>query len=121
MLKGFFDAFPQDLVDAAIVDGCSRIGAIFRVVLPITAGSVGAISVVAFLWAWNEFFAPFLFLHYDELKPITVGLYYFVGDELTYWNRMSAAGIYAVIPSLTFFLIAQKYIIKGLTEGALKY
>ena len=121
LLKGFFDAFPRDLIDAAIVDGCSRTGTIFRVVLPITAGSVGAISVVAFLWAWNEFFAPYLFIHYDELKPITVGLYYFVGDELTYWNRMSAAGIYAVIPSLTFFLLAQKYIIKGLTEGALKY
>ncbi|HEY63550.1 MAG TPA: carbohydrate ABC transporter permease [Caldilineae bacterium] len=121
LLKGFFDAFPRDLIDAAIVDGCSRTGTIFRVVLPITAGSVGAISVVAFLWAWNEFFAPYLFIHYDELKPITVGLYYFVGDEVTYWNRMCAAGIYAVVPSLAFFLIAQRYIIKGLTEGALKY
>jgi ABC-type glycerol-3-phosphate transport system permease component len=74
-----------------------------------------------FLWAWNEFFAPYLFLHYDELKPITVGLYYFVGDELTYWNRMSAAGIYAVVPSLLFFLLAQRYIVRGLTAGALKY
>ena len=55
-----------------------------------------------------------------ELKPITVGLYFFVGDEVTYWNRMSAAGIYAVVPSLIFFLIAQKYIVKGMTAGALK-
>jgi ABC-type glycerol-3-phosphate transport system permease component len=47
-------------------------------------------------------------------------LYYFVGDELTYWNRMSAAGIYAVVPSLLFFLLAQKYIVKGMTSGALK-
>lgn len=121
LLKGFFDAFPRDLIDAAIVDGCTRTGALLRIVLPVTASSIGAISVIAFLWAWNEFFAPFLFIHYDELKPITVGLYYFVGDELTYWNRMCAAGIYAVIPSLVFFLLAQKYIVKGLTEGALKY
>jgi multiple sugar transport system permease protein len=121
LLKGFFDTFPRDLIDAATVDGCSRTGIIFRIVLPITAGGVGAVAVVSFLWAWNEFFAPFLFLHYDELKPITVGLYYFVGDELTHWNRMSAAGIYAVIPSLAFFLLAQRYIVRGLTAGALKY
>ena len=121
LLKGFFDAFPRDLIDSAIVDGCSRTGAILRIVLPVSATGVYAIAVVAFMWAWNEFFAPFLFINYDELKPITVGLYYFVGDEYTYWNRMCAAGIYAVMPSLTFFLLAQKYIVKGLTAGALKY
>ncbi len=121
LLKGFFDQFPRALIDSAIVDGCSRTSAIFRIVIPVAATGVYAIAVVAFMWAWNEFFAPFLFIHYDELKPITVGLYYFVGDEYTYWNRMSAAGIYAVIPSLLFFLLAQKYIVRGLTSGALKY
>lgn len=121
LLKGFFDSFPRDLTDAAIADGCSRTGAIIRIVFPVAATSIGAIAVIGFLWAWNEFFAPFLFISYDELKPITVGIYYFVGDEYAYWNRMCAAGIYAVIPSLLFFLLAQKYIVKGLTSGALKY
>lgn len=120
LLKGFFDAFPRDLIDSAIVDGCTRTSTIFRIVVPVSATGVCAIAVVAFMWAWNEFFAPYLFLHYDELKPITVGLYFFVGDELTYWNRMCAAGIYAVIPSMLFFLLAQKYIVKGMTAGALK-
>jgi len=120
LLKGFFDSFPKDLIESAIVDGCSRTGTIFRIVVPVTATGIGAIAVVAFMWAWNEFFAPFLFLHYDELKPITVGLYFFVGDEVTYWNRMSAAGIFAVVPSLVFFLAAQKYIVKGMTAGAVK-
>jgi ABC-type glycerol-3-phosphate transport system permease component len=121
LLKGFFDQFPRSLIDSAVVDGCSRTSAIFRIVIPVAATGVYAIAVVAFMWAWNEFFAPFLFIHYDELKPITVGLYYFVGDEYTYYNRMCAAGIYAVIPSLLFFLLAQKYIVRGLTSGALKY
>ena len=93
---------------------------LFRIVVPVTATGIGAIAVVAFMWAWNEFFAPYLFIHYDELKPITVGLYFFVGDEVTYWNRMSAAGIFAVVPSLIFFLAAQKYIVKGMTAGAVK-
>ena len=120
LLKGFFDSFPRDLIESAIVDGCTRTSTIFRIVVPVAATGIGAIAVVAFMWAWNEFFAPFLFTHYDELKPITVGLYFFVGDEITYWNRMSAGGIYAVVPSLIFFLLAQKYIVKGMTAGALK-
>ncbi len=120
LLKGFFDSFPKDLIESAIVDGCTRTGTIFRIVVPVAATGIGAIAVVGFMWAWNEFFAPYLFIHYDELKPITVGIYFFVGDELTYWNRMCAAGIYAVVPSLFFFLLAQKYIVKGMTAGALK-
>lgn len=121
ILKGFFDAFPRELVDASLVDGTSRTGAIFRVVLPVAATSIFATAIIAFMWAWNMFFAPYLFIHSDELKPITVGIYYFVGDELIYWNYICAGGIYTIIPSLTFFLLAQKYIVKGLTAGALKY
>jgi multiple sugar transport system permease protein len=121
ILKGFFDAFPRELIESALVDGCSRTGAIFRIVLPVAATGIFAAAVISFMWSWNEFFAPYLFIHSDELKPITVGIYYFVGDELVYWNFMCAGGIYAIIPSLLFFLLAQRYIVRGLTAGALKY
>lgn len=121
LLKGFFDSFPHELIESSIVDGCSRTGSLFRIVLPVAATGICAIAVVSFMWAWNEFFAPFLFIHYDALKPITTGVFFFVGDEITHWNRMSAAAIYAIIPSLIFFLVVQKYIVKGLTAGALKY
>jgi DHA1 family tetracycline resistance protein-like MFS transporter len=94
--------------------------ALILAMLGVGLANAPLIAVVAFMWAWNEFFAPYLFIHYDELKPITVGLYFFVGDEVTYWNRMSAAGIFAVVPSLIFFLMAQKYIVKGMTAGAVK-
>lgn len=121
LLKGFFDDFPSELIDAAVIDGCSRTGALFRVVLPVAAPAVMAVAVIAFMWTWNEFLAPFLFINTDDLKPITVGIYYFVGDEFTYWNRMSAAGVITVIPSITFFVLAQRYIVRGLTTGALKH
>ncbi|MBS1251258.1 MAG: Inner membrane ABC transporter permease protein YcjP [Anaerolineales bacterium] len=121
MLKGFFDEFPHELLDAAAIDGCSRTGALFRIVLPVAAPAVMAVAVIAFMWTWNEFLAPFLFINTDDLKPLTVGIYYFVGDEFTYWNRMSAAGVITVIPSITFFVLAQRYIVKGLTSGALKH
>lgn len=117
MLKSFFDSFPQDLIDAALIDGASRLGALIKVVLPVIANGIAAVAIIAFLWTWIEFLAPFLFLNTDNLKPITVGLYYFVGDETTYWNTLSAGAILAIIPGIIFFMFAQKYIISGLTAG----
>lgn len=120
ILKSFFDAFPHELMDAALIDGCSRIGVLFKIVLPGVATGIAAVAIISFLWTWQEFLAPYLFLNSDFNKPITVGVYYFVGDELTYWNTISAAAIFASIPGIIFFLIAQKYIIKGLTMGGVK-
>lgn len=110
LLKGFFDDFPRELIDAAAIDGASRTGILLRIVLPITLPAIMAVAVISFMWTWNEFLAPYLFINTDELKPLTVGIYYFVGDEFTYWNRMSAAGVIAIAPSITFFILAQKYI-----------
>jgi ABC-type glycerol-3-phosphate transport system permease component len=117
MLKSFFDQFPQDLIDAALIDGASRLGALFKVVLPVIANGIAAVAIIAFLWTWIEFLAPFLFLNTDNLKPITVGLYYFVGDETTYWNSLTACAILSIIPGIIFFVLAQRYIISGLTAG----
>ena len=117
MLKSFFEAFPGELIDAALVDGATRMGALVRVVIPAMATGISAVAIIAFLWTWNEFLAPFIFINSDALKPITVGIYYFVGDELTYWNTLAAAGVLAIIPGLIFFVIAQRWIVKGLTAG----
>jgi len=120
ILKTFFDDYPQDLIDAALIDGCSRLGVLLRVVLPGVTTGVAAVAIISFLWTWQEFLSPYLFLNSDIHKPITVGVYYFVGDELTYWNSISAAAIFASIPGIVFFLIAQKYVVKGLTLGGVK-
>jgi len=120
ILKSFFDTYPTDLMEAGLIDGCSRLGVLFRVVLPGVATGVAAVAIITFLWTWQEFLAPYLFLNSDANKPITVGVYYFVGDELTYWNTISAAAILASIPGMAFFLVAQKYIVKGLTMGGVK-
>lgn len=117
MLKSFFESFPGELIEAALVDGASRIGALLRVVVPTMAPGISAVAIIAFLWTWNEFLAPFLFINTDALKPITVGMYYFVGDELIYWNTLAAASVLAIIPGILFFLFAQRWIVKGLTAG----
>ena len=100
-----------------MVDGASRIGALFRVVIPTMATGISAVAIIAFLWTWNKFLAPFIFINSDVLKPITVGIYYFVGDELTYWNTLAAAGVLAMILGILFFIVAQRWIVKGLTAG----
>lgn len=117
MLKSFFESFPGELIDAALVDGAGRIGALLWVVIPTMAPGISAVAIIAFLWTWNEFLAPFIFINSDALKPITVGIYYFVGDELTYWNTLAAAGVLAIIPGIVFFIVAQRWIVKGLTAG----
>lgn len=117
MLKSFFDAFPQELIDAALIDGASRLGALFKVVLPVTANGISAVAIITFLWTWIEFLAPFLFINSNAVKPITVGIYYFVGDEQIYWNSLSASAMLAIIPGVIFFVIAQRYIVSGLTAG----
>lgn len=115
--KIIFRCFARELIDAALIDGSSRIDTLFRIVLPVTGTGIYAVGIISFLWTWNEFIAPFLFINTDANKPITVGIYYFVGDELTYWNTMCAAAVFAILPGLVFFLIAQRHIVEGLTAG----
>ncbi len=120
LLKGIFDSFPRELIDAAEIDGASRIRTLIRIVVPVVAPAVGAVAIISFLWTWNEFMFPFLVLNNERLYPITVGLSYFVGDEGIKWGPISASGVLAMLPGLVFFIFAQRYIIEGLTEGALK-
>jgi len=120
MLRGIFVSFPRELIEAATIDGASRIQTLLRVVVPIVAPGVGAVAIIAFLWSWNEFMFPFLVLNSPTLYPITVGLFHFVSDEGVLWGPICAAGTIAILPGLLFFLFAQRYIVEGLTRGAIK-
>lgn len=120
MIKSFFDSFPGELVDAAIVDGCSRTGAFLRVVVPISAVGIAAVAIITFLWTWNEFLFAIIFTNTRAVQPVTVGAHYFVGDELVQWDSIAATAMFTALPGLIFFSIAQKAIVKGLTVGAVK-
>jgi len=120
MLKGFFDEFPQELIDSALIDGCSKLGAFIRVVLPVTSVAIAAAAIITFLWTWNEFIYAMVFTTTSDASPITVGIFTFVGDEVIEWNSMCAVGIFTSLPAIVFFILAQKYIVEGLTKGAIK-
>jgi len=120
MLKSFFDAFPRDLIDAALVDGCGRTRAFIRVVLPVSTIGIAAVAIISFLWAWNEFLFAMIFSNTREVQPATVGAHYFIGDETIQWDSLAATAIFTALPGIIFFTIAQKAIIKGLTAGGVK-
>jgi len=120
MLKSFFDAFPRDLIDSAIVDGCTRTRAFLNIVVPISAIGIAAVAIITFLWTWNEFLFAIIFTNTREVQPVTVGAHYFVGDELVQWDSIAATAMFTALPGLIFFSIAQRAIVKGLTAGALK-
>jgi ABC-type glycerol-3-phosphate transport system permease component len=120
MLKGLFDAFPRSLIDSATIDGASKIGVLLRVVVPIMTPGIAAISIIGFIWTWNLYPFPLLVLNTKEYMPITVGTHDLITDVGIVWNAISATEIFAIIPGVVLFIVAQRHIVSGLTAGAIK-
>jgi ABC-type glycerol-3-phosphate transport system permease component len=120
MMKGFFDSIPMELEEAAIVDGCSRAGAMFRVALPLAAPGVAATAMFGFLLAWNEYLFALTFTTSEDMRTLPVGLTLFSGEYYTNYGALMAASFMVCIPVLVFFLYANRYMIQGLTAGAVK-
>ena len=120
IMKAFFDAFPKELIDSAIVDGCSRTSALFRIVLPVGAPGIASSAIITFLWTWNEFIYAFVFTSTSKSQPVTVGCFDCIGDIFVNWNQMCAGALLAALPGIIFVFCAQKFLIRGLTAGAVK-
>lgn len=120
LLHGYFDSIPRELEEAAMVDGCSRIQALYRVMLPLAAPGLAAAGIYAFIMGWDQLMFPLTFLTNSALKPITLALYDFSGYNIVYWHEMMAASTIAVIPVAIAFAFIQRYLVKGLTAGAIK-
>lgn len=119
MLRSFFDEIPVELEEAALVDGCSRGSALLKVVLPLVAPGMAATSVFAFLLSWNEFPLALVLTNRDAMTLPLLAMQ-FVSDEGIYWGVMAATSTLILIPPIVFVLFAQKYMIRGMTLGAVK-
>ncbi|ELZ95898.1 sugar ABC transporter permease [Haloferax mucosum ATCC BAA-1512] len=120
MLRGYFDTIPNALGEAARIDGCTRLGALFRVVMPLAAPGIAATSMFVFLLAFNEvLFASVL--GSDSVTPFAIGIQEFQTQTQTYWGQMMAASTVATIPLLFLFVLFQKPIVSGLTSGSVKH
>lgn len=118
ILKSFFETIPQEIEDAAQVDGCSRLGAVRRIILPLSAPGLVAAGIYAFVLSWNEFLTPLVLT--SELKMLTTALGLYTSTYDIQLGLMSATGILSILPVLLLALGLQRYIVKGIVEGAIK-
>ena len=119
LLRGFFADVPIELEEAARIDGCSRLQTLYKIYFPLTAPGIAATAILAAIWIWNELTIS-LALTFDAARTVTVAVAGFRGYASIDWGSMTAASIVSIIPMFIFAALAQKYIVEGLTLGAVK-
>lgn len=119
MMIGFFDDVPIELEEAAMIDGCSRFGALIRVSLPLAIPGMAATAILAFLYCWNEFLYAVILTGRDA-RTLPVIITSFMTNKSVLWGRIAASGTLVLIPVLIFALFAQRYLVRGLAKGAVK-
>ncbi len=119
IMHGYFQTLPEELEEAALIDGCSRLGALLRVVLPLSGPGLVAVTAFAFLYTWNEFFMALIFTA-SRTKTITVIVTEFSTQSGIDYGLMMTGGVIGSLPPLILALLLQKYIVAGLTSGAVK-
>jgi len=120
MMRGFFRELPKELEEAAMVDGDSRLGALRRVILPLVTPGLAATAVFCLIVSWNEFLLGLVLTQTDASMTLPVGIAGRVTQYEIKWGVMSAAGVVAMIPILVFAMAVQKYLVRGLSLGAVK-
>jgi ABC-type glycerol-3-phosphate transport system permease component len=120
MLLGYLDSVPRELDEAAKIDGCSTLGIIRRVVLPVAWPGVAATAIYAFAQSWNEFLFALTLMTQNEVKTIPVGLAGFFGEYTTRWGLVMAASVVTTLPTLLIFIMLKRQLVSGLAAGAVK-
>jgi multiple sugar transport system permease protein len=120
IMRGFFADFPWELEDAARIDGASRTGFFFRVLLPLSQPGLAAVAVFTFIANWNEFMMALVLTSTQTPRTMPVALAVFNTEFGVRWDYLSAAGVLLIVPTLLFTFLMQKYIVSGLTFGAVK-
>lgn len=120
ILRGFFDSIPPELEEAAMIDGCSRIGSFLRILFPLSVPGLVGTATVAFIMSWNEYLYARTLISTQSKWTVSVGLSSFIGEYITPWDQIMAGSTVTTLPVLILFLIFQRYLIRGLTAGGVK-
>jgi multiple sugar transport system permease protein len=120
LLTGYFSTVPAEVEEAAMIDGCTRLGTLRRIILPLSLPGIVTTVIFAFIAAWNEFMFALTLVGAKDYEPLTVGIYSFVERYGTEWPYLCAASLMAVVPVVVLFLAIERQLIRGLTAGALK-
>ncbi len=120
MLRGFFSSIPPELEEAAQVDGASQLGAFLKIVLPLSAPGLLATAIFSFILAWQEFLFAVTFTSRADLRTLTVGIASMRGKDVIDWGLLNAGVVVTTIPLAILFVLVQRYLVQGLTAGAIK-
>jgi len=120
MSRAAFSKVPLSVEEAALIDGCSRLKAIFKIVLPLALPSLAAIFAFCFIQAWNEYVLAMTLINSTSKRTIQVGLMLYKGEYFTDWGALMAASTIVSLPIILIFILIQKYLVYGLTAGAVK-
>jgi N,N'-diacetylchitobiose transport system permease protein len=119
-LRGFIGGVPKELEEAALVDGSTRLGAFFRIMLPLVGPGLVATSIFAFIQAWNEYIMAYVLLQSQEKQTLTIWLAFFTTQRGTDWGPLMAGATLTALPVVVFFVLVHRKIAFGLTQGAVR-
>jgi multiple sugar transport system permease protein len=120
MLIGYFKGIPMELEEAALIDGCTRLGAMWRVLLPLAAPGMIAAAIFTFTLAWNEFLYALIFCNSNACRTLPVGLATLIRGDIYLFGPMMAGSVMAAIPVMLLYMFAQRFVVAGLAAGAVK-
>lgn len=120
ILRGFFEGIPKETEDAAIIDGCGKLGMYYKIVVPLSMPAMATIAIINTLASWNEYILAAVNFANNALMPVQQGLFVFQGQYFTQYELLMAANVITIIPMVLMYLLFNKQIIKGIAGGALK-
>jgi multiple sugar transport system permease protein len=120
MLTGYFNAIPRDLDQAALIDGCSRMGVLFRIIYPIAIPGMVVAGFFAFVVSWGDYLFVSILSQSEETQTLPIGLQTFMSSLQVKWGLITAGTVIAIVPTIVFFAIVQRRLVAGLTAGAVK-
>ena len=120
MLMGFFRGIPPDLEEQAMVDGASRLGSLFRILLPVAAPGLAAVSVLTFTGAWNELLLALILTTSRDIRTVPVALQYLITGDVFRWGLIMAGAVASAVPVMILYYFSQRFVVQGLGAGAVK-
>jgi multiple sugar transport system permease protein len=120
ILRAFFASIPREIEEAAEVDGCGTMGALFRIILPVALPGIVTATIFAFIAAWNEYIVALTLMTDADMRPLTVGITSYVTAYVQHWDLLFAASVVAIVPVVVLFALIEPYLVGGLTSGGVK-
>jgi multiple sugar transport system permease protein len=120
LLQGYFRGVPRELEEQAMVDGATRMGALFRILLPLSAPGLAAVGIFTFTGAWNELLLALIFITSDEKRTVPLGINYLITSDVLPWGTLMAGAVLSSLPMIILYFISQRFMVQGMTSGGVK-